>query len=299
MLYAAWRLRGPSFLLSRGLWLFGALTLLLPLAWYTHTYHVSRTFPPFHMFGDQSLAFVPLDRYRAIALRSVQLHLTPIVTVAAALGLLLPRRSPLGLLFHWWLAAFLAFVIFAGVGNWQHQWYQLTLAPLGGFFAARLVVEGARQLKRFRFGRAVATVAGLAGLALLVQQSYQAAAPLYRSRFETLRLAGKAVDALTPPDALVIMADSGNGTALYYARRQGWHFINISGSDFSPTTDDERAITQLESLRGQGASYFAVPQHYFSWYNRRRDFRDHLEDNYYKLRSTREFIVFDLTRQQG
>ena len=97
--------------------------------------------------------------------------------------------------------------------------------------------------------RAGATLACLGAgvlVAGLAAAAYIAIAPHYEPKRLAWWQAGLALNRLTPPEALVLIADDGDPTALYYSQRQGWHFLQNFGR---PPVDSEEAIHELEQRR--------------------------------------------------
>jgi uncharacterized protein with von Willebrand factor type A (vWA) domain len=95
---------------------------------------------------------------------------------------------------------------------------------------------------------------------VLASVSYICIAPHYEPKRLALWQAGLALNRITPSDALVLIADNGDPTGLYYSKRHGWHFLQDFGS--SPV-DSQHAIRELERLRMEGASYPVFTSHAF------------------------------------
>jgi hypothetical protein len=105
---------------------------------------------------------------------------------------------------------------------------------------------------------------------------------------------GRELDRSTPPDALVIIADYGDPRVIYYSKRKGWHFLQDGLLKRNPHNTQE-AITVLEKLRGEGASYLDFTQHTFWWFQYYQGFRGYLEARYRRVRETTEYVIFDVT----
>jgi len=286
--------------LSRGLWIFGAVTLVFPVAWYYHARQLAAGYPPHHLAGEGVLELTTPDRYVDIASRIVTTELTPLVAAAMLIGMLLPTRGRLGRLFHYWLAAVLPLFVLAGAGHWLHPWYQLPLVPPAAAFAGRALAVGLQTLGRLSRSRVAAAGAAVGAFCLLGYLSYLYVKPLYNQRYTSLWLLGQALNGMTPPQALVVIADTGHGAALYYSGRRGWHFVHINTADWKTIdTDSAQAVAELERRRDEGASYFAVPAHSFRWFAREDAFRKYLDARYQRVASTKDYIVFDLLADRG
>jgi hypothetical protein len=295
-LYMGWRRYGRAFVLCRGLWIFGALTLVFPFAWYFHARQIAAGYPPYHLAGDGVLQLTSPDRYADIASRIVTTELTPLVAGAMLIGVLVPTHGRLDKLFHWWLASLLPLFVLAGAGHWLHPWYQLPIVPVAAAFAGRAATAGLRALGRLSHSRVVAGTAAVGSLCLLGYLSYLYVKPLYNARYTSLWLVGRALNAMTPPQALVVIADAGHGAGLYYSGRQGWHFIHINTDDWRTIdTDSAQAVAELERRRVAGANYFAVPAHASRWFTREETFRKYLGAHYQRVVDTKDYMVFDLS----
>jgi hypothetical protein len=272
------------------------LTLILPFAWYFHARQIAAAYPPHHLAGDGVLQMTSPDRYADIATRTLTTELTPLVAGAMLVGMLLPTHGRLGRLFHWWLAAVLPLFVLAGAGHWLHPWYQLPIVPPAAAFAGRTTTAGLQALGRLSRSRVAAGAAAVGALCLLGYLSYLYVKPLYNERYTSLWRVGQALNAATPAQALVVIADTGHGAGLYYSGRRGWHFVQINTADWKTTeTDSAQAVAELERVRAEGASYFAVPAHSFRWFTREETFRRYLEARYERVANTKDYIVFDVS----
>jgi len=85
-----------------------------------------------------------------------------------------------------------------------------------------------------------------------------------------------------PPDARVLVASGGDYGLLYQNGRYSLHFPR--GRDYLhiplDPSEGDRAVTNLEELRGEGAEYLVVPEHTFEWLERCEMLREHLDSSY-------------------
>ncbi len=293
MLYMAWEKYGPRFVRRRELWIFAALSLFLPVAWYAHAYRMSLSHFPYHFFGSGGIKIEPLDWYIGILYQTVTSGLTPIVFAAMLAGIFLPPRARLGRLFHWWLAAMLLFVVVAGPGN-RHPWYQLPFVPIAAAFAGLACDVASRSCVVLTGSKLVPLLAGIVLWGGLVYLSYVAIKPLYEHQRPPLWWVGQELNRITPTDARVIVADDGDPRAIYYSGRKGWHFLQ-DGLFKGYPADSQRAITLLEQWRGEGAGYLAFPQDGFWWFAHYPGLQEYLDSRYQRLSETDEYIIFDVT----
>ena len=115
--------------------------------------------------------------------------------------------------------------------------------------------------------------------------------PLFSVGTELNRIAG--------PEALVVIADDGAPTALYYARRKGWHFPqgSVLDSEKYPANGAE-AIAELETRRQEGATYVAFTKYTMHWLTDSlfKEVSTYLESRYLRVAETAEYTIFALRR---
>ena len=83
----------------------------------------------------------------------------------------------------------------------------------------------------------------------------------------------------TPVSALVIAADDGDPTAFYYAHRKGWHFLEKNGVYDGNPANSAQIISNLERLRGRGATHLVFYSGTLWWLDYYTDFADYLARN--------------------
>jgi 4-amino-4-deoxy-L-arabinose transferase-like glycosyltransferase len=186
-----------------------------------------------------------------------ELHLTPLGFLGAIAGIVAMRRSPRWLPIGLWTLAGFTLVVVAAEGQWAHEFHQLpVLPPLALLFgAAAAPLFDAAVLRRHAPRRLASIGMGFA-LSLIAVAAFRWSSvipDLYRPDVPTEHFIGHGsiVQAVTPPDALMITVDYESGGAnspmlLYYARRQGWSFDKVS---ISP-----RVVERLRTTRE--AKYF-------------------------------------------
>jgi hypothetical protein len=294
LFYMAWQTYGAQLFRQRALWGFSALSLLPPMIWYTHAYLISRTHYPYHFFGEHSLALMDVAWYQNILQVTIHRSLTPMAFAAMLLGSLLPVRAPFGRVFHWWCVAILLFTVMAGRGSGAHPWYQLPLVPVAAAFTGLLLDTVVRQLARWVGVKTALATTCLLFFLPFAALSYRALGPLYTPWAIPLRQAGQALAQLAPPAGLILAADYGDASLLYYSRRKGWHFPEISWRGRHPR-DSHHLIRELESRRQEGANYLVLTRYTFWWFETYPAFQAHLAAHYRRVRETEAYLIIDLT----
>ncbi len=271
---------------------FSAIALLPSAIWYWHAHRIAERFYPHHFFGAGGIQIESFSWYWHIAQQTFVSSLTPLLSVMALVGLFVPqsRDRRYSRLFHWWLAAMIVFIIVVGYGN-RHRWYQLPLVPIVAAFAGvacAFVVS--------KISSRVITVT----LSVLLVSSFTTAAfwyvqPFYQSSAAQLRDAGFELKKVTPPDALIVAADMGDPTILYYADRKGWHFLEQNATYNGNPDDSEQAIENLDRLRRQAATHFVFTRNTFWWSRSYSEFVDYLSKQATLIEATPEFRIYKLT----
>jgi len=99
---------------------------------------------------------------------------------------------------------------------------------------------------------------------------------------------------VTVPNALIVAADMGDPTILYYAERKGWPFLE-NGAIYNGNPDDsEQAIENLERLRHGGATHFVFTRNTFWWTQSYPEFVAHLINDATLIEATPEFRIYKL-----
>jgi hypothetical protein len=215
-----------------------------------------------------------------------------------------PPKVDTRYVFHWWGVAIIIFIVIVGRGN-AHPWYQLPLVPVAAAFTGRLLEEVAHQLARWVDAKMACAVICVLFFLPLATLSYRALKPIYNSWALPLWQAGQALDQLASSDGLVLAVDYGEPSLLYYSRRQGWHFPEISFLYRHHPPDSQYVIHELESRRQEGARYLVLTQYAFWWFETYPEFHAYLQAHYRRVRETEAYIIFDLTgaaveeRQEG
>lgn len=284
------------------LWSFGAIALLPSALWYGHAYQIALQFYPHHFFGAGGIQIMSLAWYLKIAKEIVTSTLTPFLFVLGCAGALvtktcperqsngsIPRPLDAARMFHWWLAAMILFIVIVGYGN-RHQWYQLPLIPILAVFAGATCVFVGSKIS----SRVVKRSLSILLAALFSCSAFVYARGFYRPSAAPLRDAGLKLKAVTPSNALVVAADNGDPTVLYYAERKGWHFLEKNGIYDGEPRDSAPAIIDLDELRNRGGGYLVFTSNTSWWLDDYDQFRQHVEATSSLVTATPEFKIYQL-----
>jgi 4-amino-4-deoxy-L-arabinose transferase-like glycosyltransferase len=280
------------------LWFFAAIALLPAALWYGHAYQVASQFYPHHFFGAGGVKIMSMAWYLKIAKQLATSTLTPFLLILAGAGVLITRTCPerqsngstsSARPFRWWLAAMILFIVIVGYGN-RHQWYQLPLIPIAAAFAGAACVF---------VGSKVASRAVKISFSILLAVSFSFSAFLYARNFyqpsaAPLRDAGFKLKAITQSNTLVVAADNGDPTVLYYAERKGWHFLEKNGIYDGEPRDSAQAIVDLEELRKRGASYLVVTSNTSWWLDYYEQLGEYVRRTATIMDETSEFKIYKL-----
>jgi len=295
LLYMAWEEHGWRLVFRPKLWVFAALSLLFPIAWYLHAYLITLSYPPHQFAGSDGVALVDGRVYAAIVDRLIASSLTPLVAVSMVAGLFLPSPAKHGRIFHWWLFALCLFIFIAGFGN-RHPWYQLPAVPIAAAFAGRTFDFVLRRLGALTAAKTAEAFGGSILFAALVAVSYLYVRPLYYPWALPIWNAGHEISRIAPPDALVIFVMDGDSSGIYYSKRKGWHAFD--DSDWGIPLDSQQAINNLEKLRQRGASHLVFTQYTVWWLDFYDEFGKYLDSRYARVRQTNDYVIFDLAGTQ-
>lgn len=186
-----------------------------------------------------------------------------------------------GWLFHFWLLSFLVYVAVLATGNITHDYYQIPFLPVAAVFMGLgtdyLLFSAKKDFSRFCSWLAVAAcvVFGLGFSWYQVREFYFLQGGV--------DLAGKAVDQLTPKDALVLTGDSNDATLLYNCNRHG-----LSGGYASYFPNVSESIDKAKKL---GIQYYVTTQ--IGGF-KESDFGRYLNENFKLIGESDQYLIYDL-----
>jgi len=264
------------------MWLFAAIALLPAAFWYWHAYRISLQFYPHHFFGAGGVKIMSLAWYLKIAKEIVTSTLTPFLFVLGGVGAITTTRSTSR-------ARMFQFIVIVGYGN-RHPWYQLPLIPIATAFAGAVCDSAATR---------ISSPTVKIALSILLAASFGISAFVYARKFyqpnaAPLRDAGLKLKAVTPSNALVVAADNGDPTVLYYAERKGWHFMEKNGIYYGEPKDSAQAIVDLEELRKRGASYLVFTSNTSWWLDYYEQLGQYVESTSTLVEATSGFKIYKL-----
>jgi hypothetical protein len=271
------------------LWLFALITLAPSAIWYWHAHRIAEKFYPYHFFGGGGFRIMSAAWYWKIAEQTALSSLTSLLSAVALIGAFVVAPGKYRWTFHWWLAAMVAFIFFAGWGN-RHQWYQLPLVPIAAVFAGSACQGVALRLGSHRMVKALVSILLGAGFGIF---SYHSALPFYRPAAAGLRNLGLELKEATTANALIIAADDGDPTIFYYAHRKGWHFLEEGIYQGNPV-DSAQIVANFEKLRARGASHLAFYSGTRWWLDYYPEFAERLSRSATLVEETSEFTIFKL-----
>lgn len=161
----------------------------------------------------------------------------------------------------WFFLAFLLSSLFYitvfATGNVQHDYYQILIMPSIAIFLA----IGSYYLYHWKFkklpaGKIILTLS----LISLFWFGWQQVKDYFNINNRAIITAGKAVDELTPRDALILAPRMGDTTLLYYTNRKGWPHNQApipelikKGADYlvyiNPSPEDIKSGAQYKILK--------------------------------------------------
>lgn len=197
------------------------------------------------------------------------------------LGLAVKVRRKFGWFFHLWLIAFLIYVFVLASGNVTHDYYQIPFLPLAAIFLAR-GTDWLLKASGQSFSRIISYLLFFICSVFMLAFSWYQVRDFYFIQ-GGVDLAGRAVDLLTPKEALVLTGDSNDATLLYNCHRHGF-----TGGYASYFPNDPES---LERARSQGASVYVttkISELEFSEFGR------YLRENYQLIQGSNQYLIFDL-----
>ena len=184
----------------------------------------------------------------------------------------------------------IVFIIVVGYGN-RHRWYQLPLVPIVAAFAGAACAFVGSKIS----SRVIAVILSVVLASAFTTLAFLYVQPFYQSSAAQLRDAGLELKKATRPNALIVAADMGDPTILYYAERKGWHFLEQNATYNGNPDDSEQAMENFERLRRRGATHFVFTRNTFWWSQSYPEFVGYLSKQATLIDATPEFRIYKLS----
>lgn len=273
MFYLLWDKYGLTYFRRLKNWIpfviFGDVALVPLLAWRIWISRHPEGIPLFTwMFNADGIRFRPAFFRWIFAERIGRLILGDWGLVPFLVGILATvRKNFVNLAF---FLGMLAYTIIFATANVRHDYYQIYFIPA----IALLLAQGSLYLWEARhFNKFLARAILLFSLILALGMSWFQVKEFYKINHPEIIAAGKEIQRLTPPKALVIAPYNGDTTFLYQTHRMGW-----------PVVDD--SLTNL--IRKGATHYVSVSLNDADTVNFSKKFTI--------IEKTPEFVILDLTK---
>jgi len=276
-LYQRW---GFAFLKQKKIWLFAFLAVIPFVLWRFWAKQFPDGIPSFiWLFNEGGIRFRPAFFHWIFAGRIGKLILGYWGLVPFVLGLILKPFRKEGYFFHLWLVAFLIYVSVFAAGNVTHDYYQIPFIPIAAVFLAKGSFWLLTIPKKY-FSRLLSWLVLAVCLLFMIGFSWFEVRGFYLIQ-GGVDLAGRAVDELTPKDALVLTGDSNDATLLYNTNRYGWtggyasYFPNSKGT--------------IQKIKEMGGTVYVTTK-----FDRDSEFGQEMLQNYQIIKETDQYIIFSL-----
>lgn len=259
------------------------LTALLPVAlWRLWISQFPEGIPPYDwLFNQGGIRFRPAFFRWLFIERIGKLILGIWGLPLFGLGLILRPDKKWGWFYHLWLLSFIIYMTVFAAGNVTHDYYQIPFIPLAAIFLAK-GSDWLTKAPRQSFSRVASLLLLGACLVFMIGFSWYQVRDFYLIQ-GGVDLAGRAVDQLTPREALILTGDSNDATLLYNCNRYGWtggyasYFPNVSSS--------------IDEVRKLGAEYYVTTK--ISELGN-SEFGQFLRENFPVISQSDQYILFDI-----
>ena len=268
------------------LWVYGFFALFPLVAWRWYISHHEAGIPNYEwLFNQGNIRFTGAFFRWILFERFDKLILTFGGYVLFLCGLLLPRTKKEGWMYVVWLFSLFFYVAVFATGNVTHDYYQVIFLPIFSVFLAKGVLfiwDTAKTVSQ----KCVSLCVILFCVFSLVIFGWYEVKTFYDIQ-GGVDVAGKAVDRLTPKDALVMTGDSADVTLLYNTGRHGW------AGGYASAYPNESSI--VDALRDKGATHYVTTKVH-ELREPGNGFGQYMLQKYEVIDSTDQYIIFDLTK---
>ncbi len=292
--YLVFRKEGLRALINPKNWLYPAVAAVPPALWYIRASAVQASLAAqeaynFELFHWIRLGeFVSIEFYKDLIAIWSGIFLTPIGLTLFILGLFVRAKARDGFLWAWMCGLMIYLVVFAS--HMDEPYYNLAFLPLAAVFIAKAVVflKGLdwKGLTYIRSRAAGVILVLLVGAFIARWGLYAYTVP---SGYKYIPEAGKAVEALTNKEDLVVASSAGGPAALYYCGRKGWP-LQIWGEN---TPEDAKLAAKLQDMRAQGADVYVCPV--MAEFDSNKAFKEYMRKNFKLIAEEKgKYVVFSL-----
>lgn len=319
MLYATiaiWRSRGQ---LNAGRMLkvagVGLLVFVIVAAYYLWARHLSLNYPPYHFAGEGNWLFEKgllnwlqqgyflLNTLEVFANWTLGWPFLILFIAGIVTSLRLCRSGQLPIankapyFFHYWLAGCCVFYAIGAKELVDNFWNFHIGHPMIAAFCASAFISAWTAIREKK--RRLLPVATLLFFIAVGISNFHTLRNTFTGRHHQVDYdMGLHLAALRKPDDLVVVAarELGNPIAIYYSGGRGWVFPPAGKQkEFILPATDAECIAMLESLRQQGANWFAVSgeqyQHFLENYPL---FAKHINSRYRLAANEDKYLIFQL-----
>lgn len=268
---------------------FAGLAAASALVWYAYMFKMGQSLDLIYQVYSPALATSGVGalgpKNFVLPAKAVLLHLLTPLGAAVCLAGLFGGGKARRFFFAWLLGtAFYLFVMFRAAS--MHPYYFLPLAPPLAYFFGRGIHFVLRKASR----KAVAPyLAGFLTLLFCINVYYYYEKLFFvpEDRMAVVE-AGKAVDDLTPIDAVVVASYGHGPIQVYYNHRRGWTI------DLAAKKDDAGLIEELQGRLRQGATHYMTSTP--TALDARPGFRDYLNNNGRAVVITPRYVIYELDK---
>ncbi|OGV91174.1 hypothetical protein A2783_01210 [Microgenomates group bacterium RIFCSPHIGHO2_01_FULL_45_11] len=217
MAYLAWKRCGGRVFKSLTTYLYPVLALTPLLLWRIWISQFPEGIPAFGwLFNGDGIRFKGAFFRWIFAERIGKLILGYWGLIFLGLGLIKPIMKKEGWFFIWWMVAVLVYVTVFATGNVRHDYYQIPLIPIISIFVAKGIFYLIERKNVISYSLLITSLLFMLAFSWFEVRGY------YNINNWAIVEAGKAIDRLTPADALVIAPYNGDAAFLYQTNRRGW-----------------------------------------------------------------------------
>jgi 4-amino-4-deoxy-L-arabinose transferase-like glycosyltransferase len=285
LLYLLFKQESYKFLKNKKFWITAIIVILPFIAWRLWINQFPEGIPPNEWLLNQGdIRFKGAFFWWIFYQRIGSLILGGWGLILLGIGLVILPNKKEGWFFHILFLSRILFVVIFAAGNVTHDYYQAPLIPIIAIFMAKGTTFLLDKENRF-IHHWLSTAMLVVFIIFTLAFSWYQVRDYYNIQ-GGVDLAGRAVGELTPKNSLVLTGDTNDATLLYNTNRHGWtggyasYYPNISDS--------------IQKIKQMGGTVYVTTQ----WNSlAQTDFGKYMQENYFIIKQTDQYIVFDLTKK--